>query len=244
MKTLVVGATSAIAQAVARLLAQRGASFYLVARNEACTKAVMDDLLVRGASSAHFEQMDANDLAAHGPMLKRAAETLGGIDTVIIAHGSLGNQHLCEQSVDAMLSEISTNGLSVLSLATLVGSYMAERGCGTLVVLSSVAGDRGRQSNYVYGSAKALVTTFLSGLRQRLHRRGVTVITVKPGPVDTPMTAGMEKGRLWSEPAHVAAAIVRAIDRRTSVVYVPSYWRPIMAVIRSIPERAFQRLAL
>lgn len=244
MKTLVVGATSAIAQAVARLLAQRGSSFYLVARNESCTRAVVDDLLVRGAGSVHSEQMDANDLAAHGPMLKRAAEVLGGVDTVIIAHGSLGDQHVCEQSVQAMLSEISTNGLSVLSLATLVGSYMAERGCGTLVVLSSVAGDRGRQSNYVYGSAKALVTTFLSGLRQRLHRRGVTVITVKPGPVDTPMTAGMEKGRLWSDPAHVAVAIVRAIDRHSSVVYVPGYWRPIMAVIRSIPERAFQRLAL
>jgi short-subunit dehydrogenase len=244
MKVLVIGATSTIAKAVARLLAQRGDCFYLVARNGARTQAVADDLVVRGADGAYFEQMDANDIAAHEPMLKRAAETLGGIDTVIIAHGSLGDQHVCEQCVQAMMNEIATNGLSVLALATLVGSYLAERGSGTLVVLSSVAGDRGRQSNYVYGSAKALVTTFLSGLRQRLHRRGVCVITVKPGPVDTPMTAGMEKGLLWSDPPRVAAGIVRAIDRRASVVYVPGYWRPIMAVIRSIPERAFRRLAL
>jgi decaprenylphospho-beta-D-erythro-pentofuranosid-2-ulose 2-reductase len=244
MRTLVIGATSAIAQAVARLLAQRGASFYLVARDEACAGAVAQDLLVRGARSAHYEQMDANDVAAHAPMLNRAADELGGIDTVIVAHGSLGDQQFCEQSVEAMMKEVSTNGLSVLALATLVGEYMAERRAGTLVVLSSVAGDRGRQSNYVYGSAKALVTTFLSGLRQRVHRHGVSVITVKPGPVDTPMTSGLAKGRLWSDPARVAAGIVRAIDRRSGVVYVPGYWRPIMAVIRSIPERAFQRLGL
>jgi decaprenylphospho-beta-D-erythro-pentofuranosid-2-ulose 2-reductase len=244
MNALVIGATSAIAQAVARLLARRGDGFYLVARNEACVKTVAYDLLARGASRASYEQMDANDTAAHEPMLKRAADVLGEIDTVIIAHGSLGDQHECEQSVEATLQEISTNGLSVVALATLVGAHMAERGRGKLVVLSSVAGDRGRQSNYVYGSAKALVTTFLSGLRQRLHRSGVSVITVKPGPVDTPMTSGMQKGLLWSNPARVAAGIVRAIDRPSGVVYLPGYWRPIMAIIRSIPENAFQRLQL
>jgi decaprenylphospho-beta-D-erythro-pentofuranosid-2-ulose 2-reductase len=244
MNVLIIGATSAIAQAIARRLVQRGGSFYLVARKGACAKAVGDDLLVRGASRTYFDQMDANDIGAHAAMLERAAEALEDIELVVIAHGSLGQQELCERSVEAMMSEISTNGVSVIALATLVGEYMAARRRGTLVVLSSVAGDRGRKSNYVYGSAKALVTTFLSGLRQRLHRHGVAVITVKPGPVDTPMTSGMPKGLLWSKPEAVAAAIVRAIDRRAGVVYVPGYWRPIMAIIRSIPERAFQRLAL
>ena len=111
-------------------------------------------------------------------------------------------------------------------------------------MISSVAGDRGRQSNYVYGSAKSLVTTFTSGLRQRLYKYGVSVITVKPGFVDTPMTAAFPKGPLWAQPERIAQGIVRAIDRSSTIVYLPGFWRPIMGIIRTIPERIFQRLSL
>jgi short-subunit dehydrogenase len=107
-----------------------------------------------------------------------------------------------------------------------------------------VAGDRGRQSNYVYGSAKAAVTAFTSGLRQRLYPKGVRVLTIKPGFVSTPMTAAFKKGVLWATPAKVAADIVRAMDRRSSVIYTPWFWRPIMWVIRSVPETVFRRLRL
>jgi decaprenylphospho-beta-D-erythro-pentofuranosid-2-ulose 2-reductase len=121
---------------------------------------------------------------------------------------------------------------------------MAQRRAGTIAVISSVAGDRGRGSNYVYGSAKALVTAFLSGLRQRLVKCGVTVVTIKPGFVDSPMTAAFAKGPLWARPERIAAGIVRAIDRHSGTVYLPGFWRPIMWVIRTIPERVFLRLSL
>ena len=112
------------------------------------------------------------------------------------------------------------------------------------MVISSVAGDRGRQSNYVYGSAKAAVTTFLQGLRNRLHPAGVQVLTVKPGFVDTPMTSAFPKGPLWASPEQIARGIHRAIQKRKDVVYLPGFWRLIMRVIREIPEAVFKRLSL
>jgi short-subunit dehydrogenase len=244
MKMLVLGATSAIAEAVVRELAPRRASFYLVARNQGAVAAIAADALARGAGAASCENLDLLDFEQHEPMFRRAVQVLGGVDTVLIAHGSLGDQRSCELSVPTMLREIATNGTSVLALATIAAEYLSEQRHGTLVVISSVAGDRGRRSNYVYGSAKALVTTFLSGLRQRLSANGVNVVTVKPGPVDTPMTANMPKSFLWSNAEHVARGIVRAIDRGSPVVYLPGYWRPIMAVIRGIPERTFRKLSL
>jgi decaprenylphospho-beta-D-erythro-pentofuranosid-2-ulose 2-reductase len=115
---------------------------------------------------------------------------------------------------------------------------------GTLAVISSVAGDRGRASNYLYGSAKAAVTTFLSGLGQRLRPRGIHVLAIKPGFVDTPMTAAFRKGPLWATPAAVAAGIVAAIERRAAVAYVPRFWWGVMAIIKAIPEWLFRKLAL
>jgi decaprenylphospho-beta-D-erythro-pentofuranosid-2-ulose 2-reductase len=244
MKTLVIGANSAIAEACARLLAERGAALYLVARNKERVEAVAADLRVRGASRVDCEAMDANDFSSHEAMLERAARSLGGLDTVLIAHGTLSNQLACESSVELTMQELSTNALSVISLVTRIAARFARQRTGVIAVISSVAGDRGRQSNYVYGSAKALVTAFLSGLRQRLYKYGVTVITIKPGFVDTPMTAAFAKGALWVRPQQVARGIVRAIDRKSDVVYLPSFWRLLMFIVRAIPERVFKRLAL
>jgi short-subunit dehydrogenase len=184
--------------------------------------------------------MDANDCASHVTMLNKAEADLNGIDTVLIAHGTLSNQQVCEQEVDLALQEIYTNALSVVALLTHVANRLAVKRAGTIAVISSVAGDRGRESNYVYGSAKAMVTAFTSGLRQRLYKSGVAVVTIKPGYVDTPMTTGCTKGPLWATPASVAASIVKAIDKRRDVVYVPWFWWVVMGVINSLPEKMFK----
>jgi short-subunit dehydrogenase len=163
---------------------------------------------------------------------------------VLIAYGTLSDQKACEGSAQLTVQELTTNAISIAALLTLVAQQFERRKSGTIAVISSVAGERGRASNYVYGSAKALVTAFTSGMRQRLSKSGVAVITIKPGFVDTPMTAAFPKGPLWAKPQTVAAGIVRAMDRSAAVVYLPFFWRPLMAVIRAIPERLFGRLTL
>jgi short-subunit dehydrogenase len=242
---LIIGATSAIAESTARLLAARGDSLYLVGRNSDKLAAIAADLSLRGSPRVGFETLDANHLGEHEPMLARAERFLGGLDTALIAHGTLGDQRSCERSVELTLQELSTNALSVVALLTLIANRMEQRRAGTIAVISSVAGDRGRGSNYVYGSAKALLTAFLSGLRQRLRAADVAVITIKPGFVSTPMTSAFEKkGLLWSQPQRVAEGIVRALDRRSATVYLPAFWQPIMLIIRAIPESLFVRLKL
>jgi decaprenylphospho-beta-D-erythro-pentofuranosid-2-ulose 2-reductase len=239
-----MGATSAIAQATARLLAARADSLYLVGRRADALEAIAADLKVRGAPQVGFEVLDANDLPSLPAMLARATQALGGLDTVLIAHGTLSDQKACEASGELTVQELTTNAISTVVLLTAVAQQFEQHRAGTIAVISSVAGDRGRASNYVYGSAKAMVTAFLSGLRQRLSKSGVSVITIKPGFVDTPMTAAFPKGALWAQPQAVAAGIVRAIDRSASVVYLPAFWRPIMMIIRAIPERIFSRITL
>jgi short-subunit dehydrogenase len=239
-----MGATSAIAQSTARLLAARADSLYLVGRRADALEAIAADLKVRGAPQVGFEVLDANDLPSLPAMLARATQALAGLDTVLIAHGTLSDQKACEASGELTVQELTTNAISTVVLLTTVAQQFEQHGAGTIAVISSVAGDRGRASNYVYGSAKAMVTAFLSGLRQRLSKCGVSVITIKPGFVDTPMTAAFPKGALWAQPQAVAAGIVRAIDRSATVVYLPAFWRPIMMIIRAIPERIFSRITL
>jgi decaprenylphospho-beta-D-erythro-pentofuranosid-2-ulose 2-reductase len=243
-RVLIVGAGSAIAEATARILAARGEALYLVGRKRQVLEAMAQDLTVRGAASVGTEVLDANNLADHQPMLDRAEAQLGGLDIALIAHGTLSDQKACENSSELTVRELTTNAISIAALLTPLAARFEARRAGAIAVISSVAGDRGRQSNYVYGSAKSLVSTFTSGMRQRLAKSGVAVITIKPGFVDTPMTAAFRKGALWAKPQDVADGIVRAIDRSASVVYLPGFWRPIMAVIRAIPERVFLRLKL
>jgi short-subunit dehydrogenase len=243
-KILIVGAASAIAEAVARIFAERGDAIFLVGRKAEALESIAADLKARGAKSVGMEIMDAGNVAAQAPMLDRAESFLGGLDTVLIAYGTLSDQKACEDSAELTALEIHNNAVSVVTLLTPIAARFEQRRLGTIAVISSVAGDRGRQSNYVYGSSKALVTAFLSGLRQRLYKAGVSVITIKPGFVDTPMTAAFRKGLLWAKPNQVAPGIVRSIERSSSVVYLPSFWRPIMFIIRLIPETVFRRLRL
>lgn len=243
-RVLIIGATSAIAEAAARMLAGQHSALYLVGRSAERLAAIASDLRIRGASEVEYEAQDLNDFAAHGAMLDHALHALGGLDVVLIAHGSLADQRACEESVELTMRELSTNALSVVALCTRIAPRLVRQGSGTLAVISSVAGDRGRQSNYVYGSAKALVNAYLSGLRQRLQPAGIQVLTIKPGFVDTPMTATFRKGLLWVSPQRVAAGILRAIEKRRDVVYLPGFWRPAMLIVRLIPERIFKRIAL
>lgn len=243
-RVLIIGATSAIAEATARLYAERGARLHLVARSADRLKDTADDLRVRGAPEVTIASLDVNDLPRHAAVLDEAWALLGQVDVVLIAHGTLPDQKACEASVETAMLEFATNATSTIALLTLIGNRMESAGQGCISVISSVAGDRGRASNYLYGSAKAAVSTFLSGLRQRLGKRGIAVVTIKPGFVDTPMTRDFKKGALWAKPGTIAAGIVKASDKGTPVAYLPWFWLGIMTIIRSIPEFIFKRISL
>ena len=243
-KVLIIGATSAIAQATARLFAADGDKLVLVARNEERLAHVADDLVVRGAAKVAIQTLDVVNFDRYQEVIDNAIDQIGSLDTVLIAHGTLSDQKVCELDVSQLRHEMEINFFSVISLLTLLGNLFAEQGGGTLAVITSVAGDRGRQSNYVYGTAKAAIIVFLQGLRNRLHGSGVRVITIKPGFVDTPMTQQFKKGPLWATPTAVATGIHKAIVRGRDVVYLPSFWRAVMFLIRSSPESLFKRLRL
>ena len=243
-RLLIIGATSAIAHAVARRYAERKARLYLVARREKGLEANAADLRVRGAQQVETAQLDANDTLRHSEVLTAAFRAFDGFDAVLVAHGTLPEQPECERSVDAMLASFDTNARSVIALLTDIANRFESQGTGAIGIISSPAGARGRASNYVYGAAKAAVTNFASGLRHRLSRRGVRVITILPGFVDTPMTASFKKGGLWAKPESVAADIDRALQRSAGVLYTPWFWRWIMLLIVHIPERLFLRTKL
>lgn len=241
-RVLIIGATSAIAEATARVYAARGAALFLVGRDLERLNAIAADLAVRGAAKTATHALDVNAYEQQQAALDIAWGEFGEIDLVLIAHGTLPDQPACEASVELALREFSTNGLSTIALATAIAPRL--KSGSTLAVISSVAGDRGRASNYLYGSAKAAVSTFLSGLRQRLNASGVNVLTVKPGFVDTPMTQSFKKGALWAKPDQIARGIAGAVDKRRAVAYLPWFWWGIMQVIKNIPEFVFRRIKL
>ena len=242
MNILLVGATSAIAKAISRLYSERNARLFLIARNEARLMELSDDLTVRGAQSVDFHVMDITDTESHINAVSNAKSALENIDLALICHGSLPDQEICESDFEQAAQEIKINGLSVISLCTEISKLLKEQNSGTLAVITSVAGDRGRQPNFIYGAAKSMVSTYLQGLRGKLLPHGVHIVDIKPGLVDSPMTARFEKGVLWSSPESVATKIVRSIDKKKHTVYAPGYWRIIMAIVRSIPEVLFKRL--
>jgi hypothetical protein len=243
-RVLICGATSAIASEAARCFAASHDVLFLAARNPDKLSAIADDLRVRGATRVETALVDFDDTSRHQALIDECVQRLGGIDAVLIAHGTLPDQHACQASFAAARAELETNFLSVASLLTVAGNYCERQRAGVIAVISSVAGDRGRQSNYVYGAAKGAVSIFLQGLRNRLHASGVHVITIKPGFVDTPMTAGFAKNFLWADAATVGRGVYRAISRGSDVAYLPWFWRPIMLLIRLVPERVFKRLRL
>lgn len=243
-RILVLGATSGMAEATCRLWAARGDSLFLVARNADKLAAVAADLRIRGAASVDTAVADLDDTAKHPELLAHAINSLAGLDIAFLALGVLGDQSKAERNFADAASILHTNYVAPVSLLTWLANYCAQRRSGTLAVLSSVAGERGRKSNYVYGSSKAALTTFVDGLRNRIDREGVRVMTIKPGPVKTAMTEGVKNPPKLADVGDVAAALVKAIDKGADIVYVPGIWRVIMAVIRTIPETIFKKLNL
>jgi short-subunit dehydrogenase len=242
-RVAVFGATSAMAQAAIRLLAARGSELFLVARDPAKLEAVAADARVRGARVS-TAAADLDETARHAALVDQAIAELGGLDTALVAQGVLAPSDETERDRRAAERVLVTDLLAPALLCEELAARLAARGEGTIVAIGSVAGDRGRQSNYVYGAAKGGLATYLEGLRNRLFRRGVHVVTVKPGFVDSPMTDHLPKNALFAPPSAVARAIVRAVERRRDVVYVPAFWRAIMWVVRHVPERLFKRLSL
>jgi len=243
-KILIIGATSAIAQATAKLFAQQHDALFLVGRDADKLEAIVADLKVQGASKVESATLDLNECDQHQSILDQAYTSLEGLDTVLIAYGILDDQQAGIQDYAKASFALHTNFLSVVSLLTSIANRFEKQHYGCIAVISSVAGDRGRQSNYIYGAAKGALTIFLQGLRNRLHPANVCVLTIKPGFVDTPMTANIKKGALWAQPETIATGIYRAMKKRKNVVYLPWFWWPIMMIIRHIPEPIFKRMKL
>lgn len=245
MNIFIAGATSAIAQAWARLRAAQGDSFYLLGRDSAKLETVKQDLLARGAKAAHCHTLDLSQEQNYDAVVAQLYAHWPQVDIALFAQGSMPEQRELEKNVGALRSMFELNAMSYLQPATLLAERMAQTNTGSVVLISSPAGDRGRQSNYFYGASKAAVTVFATGLRNHVAKNNVQVLTVKPGFVDTPMTAAMDKsGPLWATPEQIAACIENGIQKKRNVIYAPWFWQYIMLIIRHIPEFLFKRLSL
>ncbi len=244
---ILVGATSGIARPLGRRLVARGWNLVVTGRDPARLAPLADDLRVRGNGTIATLVFDPSDAAAVAGLCGAAAALLGGpIDGVIVCHGTLPDESGAWLDVEQTRGAIDANFTSAAMVLAAAAQALENRPGAFLAAISSVAGDRGRQSNYAYGAAKAGLTAYLSGLRNRLHPRGVVVITVKPGIVRTPMTEGLAAARspLAADADTVARDIERAILRRQAVLYTPWFWWPVMTVICAIPEAIFKRLKL
>ena len=243
-KILVVGATSSIAQAICHTLARQGYVLILAGRNASELEILSGDLAVRYGATSTTITVDFEDDAFSAEQLLNEA---GGFDHAIIASGDMGSAN--PEDIASISFIMYINYIVPAQIATLAAQRISERKlpshkiCGSVVLISSVAGDRGRQSNYAYGSTKAALSTFASGLRNRYFKKGVHVMTVKPGFVDTPMTWGMKSG-LIAPRELVAEQIVSSMQKHKNVIYVPFFWRYIMLIIMHIPEAIFKRLSL
>jgi short-subunit dehydrogenase len=242
LHVLILGAGSGIAQATARLYAGESAIIGLAGRNIGRSAGIADDLRARGATQV--ETFDVDFTTAEVPSaLATMADKLGGIDHVILAYGVLGEQALAERDLAVAQSIIDVNFRSAAAWTLAVAELLERQGKGSLVVLGSVAGDRGRRANYIYGAAKAGLSTLVEGISHRFRGTGPRAVIVKPGPTDTAMTAGMAKGGpLWATPEAVAAVVRKAADGGGPVVYAPARWRLIMAIIRMIPAPIFNKM--
>lgn len=240
MKVLILGATSAIAAECAKVYAREGARLHLVGRSPEKLDAVVGACAGADVSSqvAELGLLDANL-----GVVERAITTLGGLDRVLIAHGLLSDQLETERTYADAEASLRVNFLSAVSLLIPLANYLERERQGRIGVITSVAGERGRPRNYTYGAAKGALSLYLQGVRSRLYPAGVSVTTLKLGPVETPMTEDHPKNLLFAQPAPVARSIVQAVEAGVGEAYIPSFWGVIMPVVRHLPESVFQRLA-
>ena len=243
-KIVILGATSGIAIEVQRQLADRGCELLLVARSGRRMAELQADLVIRGAKQALAYAADLSSVQQHAAIFAQVRQNFADFDTVLLAYGSMRDQKESEASVDVLLQELQVNFVSATAILTLFAADLEQRRTGCIAAITSVAGDRGRRSNYIYGSAKGALSLFLQGLRSRLHPAGVRVITIKPGPVRTAMTDHMGNAARFADPALVARDIVRALEGRSpDVLYTPKIWRYVMTAVEHIPEVIFKRLS-
>ncbi|MFC5739207.1 SDR family oxidoreductase [Sinirhodobacter huangdaonensis] len=238
---ILLGATSAIARAFARRLAAEGTTLFLAGRDEAELEAIAADCRLRGAAGAEVLAFDARDPAGYPALIERLAAQEGVLNAASFV-GSMPEQAAIDAEPRLIAGVIADSFTGPATFLQMLAPLLEARGTGTIVGIGSVAGDRGRLGNYVYGAAKAGFATYLSGLRNRCGRKGVHVLTVKPGPVDTSMTWGM-KMPFMTSPEAVAADIARAVKHRRNVIYSAPIWRLVMAVIRLIPEPVFKKMS-
>lgn len=244
MVVLILGATSPIARAVAEAYAAQNKCLVLAARDADEAEAVAADLRIRFGVKTWARAFDALDIDAHPDFIADIEETAGPIDVALLAFGDMGDQEAGEEDFSRARRVIDVNYTGAASLAEAIAAPMQARGRGSIIGISSVAGDRGRKSNYFYGSAKGAFTLYLQGLRNRLCDAGVHVMTVKLGFVDTRMTFGMQSPLPIADPEVVGRAIVRAQKMGVETFYYPHFWRGVMGVIKAIPEKLFKRLSI
>ena len=242
-KIVIIGATSAIAEHCARLWVENtNVDLTLVARNAEKAERVATDLRVRSPQSV-IRVLEANFIAPLAiQKLVDEIVAVGIVHTVLIAHGSLPDQDVCQQNLTECNEALTVNSISPVLFAEAFAGHMQIAKLGTLAIIGSVAGDRGRKSNYVYGAAKGLVTRYAQGLQHRLANTGVKVVLIKPGPTETPMTAHLKQQGGLAKVEDVAKVIVNAINQGKPVVYAPAKWALIMMVIRHLPQFIFNTL--
>ena len=243
-RIIVLGALSDIAEATCRLYAAEGAKLVLAGRDRKRLESVAADLRVRGAAEV---EVASGDLAKIDPEKSLAdwGAKLGGVDIILLAYGALGDQRDVERDLGVAATLIDVNFKSAALWCLAAANALEAQRQGALVVIGSVAGDRGRQSNYLYGATKAGLGILVQGIAHRLAPSGARAVLIKPGFVDTAMTAHIEKkGALWSSPEKVAALIRKAAASGRPIAYVPGYWRLIMTVIKSVPAQIFHRTKL
>ena len=240
---LVLGATSAIARATAVAFAARGDALYLASRDEEELRRIAADLRLRYGVEVHYGLFDAEATDTHEAFFNSVVADLPELSGVVLAFGYLGDQQAA-RDFKLGAKVIACNFTGAVSILSLCAKYFETLQRGFIVGIASVAGDRGRQSNYVYGAAKGALSLYLQGLRNRLHASGVRVITIKPGFVDTAMTYGLPGLFLVASPQSIGERIVAALGKSADVVYLPWFWRYIMLVIKLIPESIFKRMKL
>ena len=239
-RIVIIGASSAIAEHCARLWVSEAADFLLVGRDLSRVQRVADDLRVRSPHSAiETVQIDFLDADAISSLAQQAGQS--PIDIVLIAHGDLPVQQSCEQDIHVAEAALQINGVSSALFAEAFAKQLAQQGRGTLALIGSVAGDRGRKANYVYGAGKGMVERYAQGLQHRFAYSGINIVLIKPGPTATPMTAHLPSSGLAAVD-QVARAIVKAIETGKPVAYVPAKWQLIMLIVQHLPRWIFHKL--